>query len=90
METEIEKVKRKIWSFGYACKSIPSAPGIKYDLIVENTFLLKVVNRQEDVLVNDNTISFALVDGDEIKYFISKGRNRWDLSDSPLKAFPKN
>ncbi len=86
MENEIDKVKRKIWSFGFACKGVSDIPGLDYDLIVEGKYPVKVIGKDDDLESVPKKIIAARVDGDEIKYHIcSRGVCREETS--PLKAF---
>lgn len=88
METQIDKVKRKLWSFGYACKGAVGLPGLEYDLVVDNKHPVKIVSKGDDFQDVPKRIIVAEVDGDEIKYHICKGGVCRE-EDSPLKAFPK-
>lgn len=88
MEKEIDQVKRKLWSFGYACKSVADVPGLDYDLLVEGEYQVKVVSKGADLDAIPNRIIVAAVDGDEIRYHICK-RGVCREESSPLKAFPK-
>lgn len=88
MENEIDKVKRKLWSFGYACKSVGDVPGLDYDLLVEGEYQVKVIGKDGDLDAIPNRIVVARVDEDDIKYHICK-RGVCREESSPLKAFPK-
>jgi len=56
---EIEKVKRKLWSFGYSVKDITILPQNTYDLLVEGK-KVKVGTKRPARLSEDYDI-FALV-----------------------------
>lgn len=83
----VEKVKKKLWSFGYSVKGVP-VPGLDYDLVVNGEYLVKVIEKGDDRESVPKKIIVAEVDGDEIKYHVCKrGVCREEIS--PLKAFPK-
>lgn len=89
MENTIEKVKRKLWSFGYACKGVSKLPGLDYDLLVEGEHRVKVISKGDSRDSIPMTIVVAEVDGDDIKYHICK-RGVCREESSPLKAFAKS
>lgn len=88
MENEIDKVKKKLWSYGYNCKDVSDIPGLDYDLIVNGEHQVKVVAKGADLDAVPNRIIVAQVDGDEIRYHLCK-RGVCREESSPLKAFPK-
>lgn len=88
---EIEKVKKKIWSFGYGCKDVTVVPSLGYDLLVTNKntgmeYQVKVVDKNGEFDSVNNKVILALVDGDEISFQICK-RGSCREESSPLKAF---
>jgi hypothetical protein len=87
MEEAVDKVKRKLWSFGYACKDVSALPGLGYDLLVENEYQVKVVLKDDRPTVPIKIV-MAIVDGDEISYQVCK-RGTCREESSPLKIFPK-
>lgn len=88
MENQIDKVKRKLWSFGFACKGVSDLPGLDYDLLVEGEHQVKVLTKEGNLESIPNRIIVAVVDGEEIRYHICK-RGVCREETSPLKAFPK-
>jgi len=85
METRIEKVKRKLWSFGFQARGVADIPGVKYDLLVANRYPVRVVAKGEPM--GTSAAVTAVVDGDSITYHVCKGGKCWQET-SPLKAFP--
>lgn len=86
METQIEKVKRKLWSFGFSARGVQDIPGVKYDLLVAGKYPVKVLTKGEPM--GTGPMINAVVDGDSITYHVCKGGTCW-VETSPLKAFPK-
>lgn len=87
MEEAIDKVKRKIWSYGYACKDVSNIPGLSYDLYVEEKYQVKVVSKKEPKLEGiPNEVIVAFVDGEKISFQICE-RGVCIEETSPLKAF---
>lgn len=87
---EIDRVKRKIWSFGYSCKDVSDIPGLDYHLLVKNEsgdeFQVRVALKSDPVENIGNKVILAIVDGDNISYQICK-RGSCREESSPLKAF---
>ena len=88
MEKAVDKVKRKLWTFGYSVKDVSGANGLQYDLIVDSKYYIKVVKKAEDQESVPKWITVALVTGKKIRYLVCRSGKCWDES-SPLKAFPK-
>lgn len=88
METAVEKVKRKLWQFGYSVKTVAQIPGVDYDLLVDGKYQVKVLEKGADLEAVPRKVIVAIVDGDEIAYQMCQRGKCWEES-SPLKAFPK-
>lgn len=88
MESAVEKVKRKLWQFGYSVKDVRDIPGLQYDLLVDQKHQVKVLEAPADTDSVAKKIAVAIVAGDEITYHVCKGGTCREET-SPLKAFPK-
>lgn len=88
MGKSIDKVKRKLWQFGYSVKDVRDVPGIGYDLLVDSKHQVKVVEKGGDLESAPKRVIVAIVDGDSIAYHVCKRGTCWE-EESPLKAFPK-
>lgn len=90
MEREIDKVKRKLWQFGFKAREVKNIPGVDYDLLVADQYPVKVIREEDRLAVLGNqrgTFIVAVVGGDSISYHICKRGRCWEET-SPLKAFP--
>lgn len=85
MERQIERVKRKLWSFGYSVKDVTGVPGVNYQLLVAGKYPVRVVLKGEP-MASGNTVT-AVCDADSITYYVCK-RGTCHEETSPLKAFP--
>ncbi len=89
MEKAIDKVKRKLWTFGYSVQEVSGVPGVDYDLLVDGRFQVKVaLVGRGDIEAMPKRITIAIVDNDEIRYSVCQSGKCWEEV-SPLKAFPK-
>lgn len=88
MEKAIDKVKRKLWTFGYSVQDVSNVPGIGFDLLVDHKYRVKIAKKGDalDSLIGGEVI-IAVV-GRTIKYNICDKKKCWEEV-SPLKAFPK-
>lgn len=90
MEEAVDKVKRKLWSYGYSAKDVSDVPGLGYDLLVEGRYGVRVSkgNRGniEDV---PRGVVVAIVDGDEIRYNLCKNGKCWEET-SPQSVFQRS
>lgn len=88
MESAVEKVKKKLWQFGYSVKDVRDIPGLQYDLLVDQKHQVKVIEDAADKDSIAKLIAVAIVSGEEITYHVcADGVCREETS--PLKAFPK-
>lgn len=89
MEEAVDKVKRKLWTFGYSVKEVRGLPGVDYDLLVDSKYQVKVfASKRGNIEAVPRGMVVAIVDGEEVKYNICKNGKCWEES-SPLKVFPK-
>lgn len=89
MENAIDKVKRKLWTFGYSVKEVRGVPGVDYDLLVDGKYKVKVFDGGKgNIEALPRSMVAVIVEGDEIKYNLCKAGRCWEET-SPLKAFPK-
>lgn len=89
MEEAVDKVKRKLWSFGYSAKEVRGLPGVDYDILVESKYQVKVFSsKRGNIEAVSRGMVVAIVDGDEVKFNICKGGKCWE-ENSPLNVFPK-
>lgn len=89
MESAVDKVKKKLWQFGYSVKDVRDIPGLGYDLLVDQKHQVKVVENESDREATPKKIVAAQVsETGEITYHVCKsGTCREETS--PLRAFPK-
>ena len=85
---EIEKVKRKLWTFGYSVKDVSASTALGFDLIVDGRHKVKVANKDTDLEAVPREIIVAQIMGDAIVYHKAFRGQQWTET-SPLKAFPK-
>lgn len=59
MEKQIQKVKEKLWTYGYAAQDFSQFPSLNFDLIVSHNYQVRVISKIEDV--GDSTYIYAIV-----------------------------
>lgn len=81
---EIEKVKRKLWTFGLSVKDVSSANSLGFDLLVDEHYKVIVLRSDDDRKLKRNEVIAIIKSNGAIEYRTAKG-----LELSPLKAFKK-
>lgn len=89
MENAVEKVKRKLWSYGYSAKDVSDVPGLGYDLLVEGKYRVRVSSGKSNIENVVRGVVVAIVDGDEIRYNVCKNGKCWEES-SPQSVFQRS
>lgn len=84
----VEKVKRKLWTFGMRVKDVSDVKTLGFDLIVNDMYHVKVVKLGDDYEWVEKNVIVAIVNKKEITYHVCKGGKCW-VETSPLEAFPK-